>query len=218
MADTADLKTGAWPFIQAVTDFLFLHDKPEAADVILIPGSRHTGHTRRAAELFGQGFAPLVLPSGRFPLSSGAFAGVLPEDQADYPQSYLTEWAFMRDVLMHHGVPEKAILREDQATFTWDNARKSAQVLLNHGVSVKKAILCCRPFHARRALLYYQTAFPETQFLVCPGQETGVDRDDWYQTAQGRARILGELQRLGGQINEQFEALCAATPDLAEFQ
>lgn len=214
----ADYKTGAWPFIQAVTDFLFLHDEPEAADVILIPGSRHTGHTRRAAELYRQGFAPWVLPSGRFPLSAGAFSGVLPEELADYPQPYPTEWAFMRDVLMHHSVPEEAILCEDQATFTWDNAQKSAQVLLRRGIPVKKAILCCRPFHARRALLYYQTAFPETQFLVCPGKEAGVDRDDWYRTAQGRTRILGELQRLGGQINAQFEELCAATPDFAEFR
>ncbi|MFR4292941.1 MAG: hypothetical protein ACLT74_07570 [Christensenellales bacterium] len=38
----------------------------------------------------------------------------------------------------------------------------------------RTAILCCRPFHARRALLY-QTAMPETRFLV-PARKEGVNQ------------------------------------------
>lgn len=213
-----DKQTGAWPFVQAVTDFLFLRNAPEKADVIFIPGSRHTGHTLRAATLYQEGYAPFVLPSGLHGYAQSQFCGVLPEEKAEYPGEYASEWAFMRDVLMHHGVPDSAILREDEATFTWDNARKSAAVLQSRGIVPHTAILCCRPFHARRALLYYQTAMPQTRFLVCPGQEAGVDRDDWYLTPHGRETILGELRRLGSQIMPQFEELCHATENFLPSQ
>ena len=201
-------QTGAYPFIRAVTDFVFVSDAPEKADVILIPGSRHSAHAIRAAELYCAGYAPYVLPSGKHGASMARFGGVAPEERAAYPDDYPTEWAFLREVLRKHGVPDSAILREDEATFTWDNARKSAAVLVKQGIAVETAILCCRPFHARRALLYYQTAMPETHFLVCPAQEKGVNRDDWYQTEAGRARVLGEVRRLGDQIVPQFEELC----------
>ena len=149
-----------------------------------------------------------MLPSGRHGAAVDKFIGVMPEDRAAYPDDYPTEWAFLRDVLIKHGVPDSAILREDEATFTWDNARKSAAVLKAQGISARTAILCCRPFHARRALLYYQTAMPETRFLVCPAREEGVNQDDWYLTQAGRTRVMGEVRRLGDQIVPQFEELC----------
>ena len=157
-------QTGAFTFIRAVTDFVFVSDAPEKADVILIPGSRHPANAIRAAELYRAGYAPYVLPSGRHGAAVDKFIGVMPEDRAAYPDDYPTEWAFLRDVLIKHGVPESAILREDEATFTWDNARKSAAVLKAQGISARTAILCCRPFHARRALLYYQTATRRSPF------------------------------------------------------
>lgn len=213
-----DKQIGAWPFVQAVTDFLFLDHVPEKADVIFIPGSRHLGHTLRAAALYREGYAPYVLPSGLHGYAQAQFCGVLPEDKAEYPGTYNSEWAYMKAVLLHHGVPDSAILREDEATFTWDNARKSAAVLQANGIAPSTAILCCRPFHARRALLYYQTAFPQTRFLVCPGKEAGCDRDDWYLSAQGREKILGELRRLGSQIAPQFDELCQKTDNFLPLQ
>ena len=201
-------QTGAFPFIRAVTDFVFVSDAPEKVDVILIPGSRHPANAVRAAELYRAGYAPYVLPSGRHGAAVDKFIGVMPEDRAAYPDDYPTEWAFLRAVLMRHGVPDSAVLREDEATFTWDNARKSAAVLKAQGIPARTAILCCRPFHARRALLYYQTAMPETRFLVCPAREEGVNQDDWYLTQAGRTRVMGEVRRLGDQIVPQFEELC----------
>lgn len=45
-------QTGVFPFIRAVTDFVFVSDAPEKVDVILIPGSRHPANAIRAAELY----------------------------------------------------------------------------------------------------------------------------------------------------------------------
>ncbi len=195
----------AQPFIEAVTEFIFVQDKPERADVILVPGSRTVEHALRAAEIYRAGYAPYVLPSGRYTISRGHFEPLPEPLRSEYPDDYETEWHFLRAVLMKHGVPEEAILREDQATYTWENAQFSRTVMEKAGLPCRTAILCCHGFHARRALLYYQAAMPGTRFLVCPAHRAGYGPEEWYRTPKGRAKVLGELSRLGGQIGEVFE-------------
>lgn len=204
----ADKRTaGAEDFIRAVTEFIFVQDAPEKADVILIPGSRKTEHAIRAAELYRAGYAPYVLPSGRYSTVKGCFGEIPERYRAEYPGRYETEWDFLRTVLMKHGVPEKAILREDQATYTWENALRSREVLASAGVKAETAILCCHAFHARRALLYYQAAMPDTRFIVCPTATPGYTREDWHLTPKGRDRVLGEVARLGSQVREVFDMM-----------
>ena len=201
------LTMGAEGFVRAVTEFVFVEDKPEKADVIFIPGSRKVEHAIRAAELYRAGYAPYVLPSGRFTIARGYFLELPEPLRSEYPGEFETEWHFLKTVLMKHGVPEEAILREDQATYTWENAQFSRDVLNKLGIQYKTAILCCQAFHARRALLYYQAAMPDTRFIVCPTPAPGYSRNDWYKSEKGRARILGEVQRLGGQIGDVFSMM-----------
>ena len=203
---------GAARFIRAVTDFIFVEDPPEKADVIFIPGSRKAAHAIRAAELYRAGYAPYVLPSGRFTISRGYFLELPEPLRSEYPGPFETEWHFLRAVLMKHGVPDSAILREDQATYTWENAQFSRDVLQKADIPCKTAILACHAFHARRALLYYQAAMPDTRFIVCPAQTPGCSREDWFRTEKGRSRVLGEVQRLGSQTNEVFAMMLEEKP------
>ncbi len=188
---------GANEYIRAVTDFIYVEHAPEKCDAIFIPGSLHPYHIRRAAELYHEGYAPWVIPSGKYGLTRP-----FSPDAA-----YATEWAWMQSELMRQGVPENAILREDQATYTWENAQFSRALTDCLGLTIRRGMLCCRSFHARRALLYYQAAYPDTEWFVCPGEETGLTRNDWFKTPEGRARILGEVRRLGDQVNEVFEQM-----------
>lgn len=208
------LTAGAERYIRAVTDFIFAEDQPEPADVIFIPGSRKTEHAIHAAELYRAGYAPYVLPSGRYATTYGCFRGVPERYKADYPDEYETEWAFLRAVLLKHGVPDSAILREDQATYTWENATYSRDVLAAAGIEVRTALLSCHAFHARRALMYYQAAMPQARILVCPTATPGYTRDDWFLTEKGRNRVLGEVQRLGSQVSEVFAMMLEQTATL----
>ena len=181
-------------FIRAVEDFIFVRDEPRPADIILIPGSTRSAHVLLAARLFREGYAPLVLPSGLHAKGKGSF---------DVP-GFDSEWAWMRALLLGEGVPDSAILREDRATYTWENAQFSRNVMRSAGLDVRTALICCRAPHARRALMYYEAACPEVRFLVCPAPEPGCGPGEWYRTAEGRAMVLGEVRRLGDQISEVF--------------
>ena len=184
-------------FYDDITSFIFLQDEPEMSDVIMIPGSSCSETSVTAAALFHQGYAPYILPSGRYSLVAGAFPY----------EGYESEWDYMRDLLEKEGVPRERILKEDQATFTWENAIYSKKVLQEEGIAVRQAILCCQAFHARRAYTYYQQQFPATRFLVCPAVTRGIRREDWFLDREKTAVVLGELQRCGDQFR------CMLPPD-----
>ena len=202
-----EYSAGARRAVDAMTDFIFTEDAPERSDIIFIPGAMEEGLSLRAAELYREGFAPLLLPSGRYSVTEGRPKPLSPETAARYPGPFETEWEFLSAVLKENGVPEEAILREDRAEYTWQNALFSRRVLDGLGLHPASALLCCKPFHARRALLYYQTAFPDTRIRVCPERAARYTRENWHLSAAGRAKVLGEIARVGGQMGEQLEEL-----------
>lgn len=85
-------------FLNYFTDYIFVKDEPQKADVIFVPGNGYPQMAVHAAELWKEGFAPYVLPSGRYSTVLGHFAGV--QDLAEqYGGNYETEWEFLRTVL-----------------------------------------------------------------------------------------------------------------------
>ena len=144
-------------FYQCITDFIFVEHQPGTADIIFVPGGNYPEAALHAAELYHQGWAPWILPSGKYSILQGYFPG---EQE--------TEWEYLRDILVKAGVPETAVIKENNATFTYENAIESRKVTDALGMTVRTAILSCQAYHARRCLMYYQEQFPETEFLVCP--------------------------------------------------
>ena len=122
-----------------------------------------------------------------------------------YYEDYHTEWDFLKDVLVKNGVKENDILKEDRATFTWENAKYSRMVTDSNEISVKKAIICCKTYHARRALMYYQKAYPETEFLVCPSEVDGINRRNWKNTEEGILAVTEEATRIINQFSLMME-------------
>ena len=188
-------------WIRDVADFIFLGDAPAPADVIFIPGNGHAAPAELAAALYCQGLAPCVLPSGRYAIGSGGFGGQISGARV-YDGAFDTEWAFMRRILLDNGVPDSAILREDEATYTYQNAIFSRRRTDALGLRVQRALLCCMPVHARRAKMYYQTLYPESRILVCPAPGAAVTRESWMRSGEGIDAVLGELSRCGTQFGE----------------
>lgn len=189
-------------FLKQVEEFIFVEDEPKKADIIFVPGNGYPQNAEQAARLYHAGLAPYILPSGRYSITTGAFSGALAKEE-QYRGVYETEWEFMKAVLQKNGVPETAILKEDEATYTYENALFSRKVTDRQKLSVRTALLCCKNYHARRALMYYQKVFPETDIRVCPSCVDGIDRNNWRGSEKGIEEVTKEITR----IIHQFSVL-----------
>ena len=191
-------------FIKDISDFIFVSDLPQKADVIFIPGGSYPELPEHAARLWKEGYAPLVVPTGRYSVKHNRFCGV--RTKADvYTGNYKTECEFMTDVLIKNGVPAAAVLPEDRSEYTQQNAFFSRAVTDAAGLRVTKAIIVCKAFHARRCLTYWLLAYPKTTFFVCPVSPDGLTADNWFLTEKGVDRVLGELARCGDQMTADIK-------------
>jgi uncharacterized SAM-binding protein YcdF (DUF218 family) len=184
-----------------ITNYIFIEDNPEKADIIFIPGGSYAEVAEKSAELWNNKYAPFILPSGKYNPKRGSFSGLLSKMDI-YSGVYATEWEFLKEVLLNNGVDETSVIREMNAENTYENAFNSRNVTDKMNMNIKKAIICCKSFHARRCLMFYQWAYPETDFLVCPSNVQGICKDNWFTTEHGIERVMGELTKCGSQFKE----------------
>ncbi len=189
--------------ITDISDFIFVSDAPRRSDVIFIPGGSHPEQPEYAARLYREGYAKLLVPAGGISVKLDKWPGV--RSKADiYDKSYSSDCEFFIDVLIKNGVPSSAILGENRSGHTRDNAFFSRELLDLNGIFPKRAIIVCKAFHARRCLMLYKLAFPNTDFIVCPVVCLGITEDNWYKSEVGIKRVTGELARCGNQFESDF--------------
>lgn len=185
--------------ITDIANFIFVSDEPEKADAILLPGGSHPKQPEYAAELYHQGYAKWLIPSGGISVKRDKWPGV--RSKADiYNGDYQSDCEFFTDVLLKNGVPASAIIGEDKSGHTRDNAFLSRKAVDEKGVDIKTALIVCKAFHARRCLMLYQMAFPNVDIKVCPVHCYNITKNNWYKSEKGIDRVLGELTRCGNQF------------------
>ena len=123
--------------LQVIWDYLGMHQIPEKSDVIVGFGNFNTNIARRAAELYRQGLAPVVLFTGGLGRNT---EGLLPEPEAV---------RFAR-VAMECGVPEEAILLEPESTKTAENILFTRRLLEERGITHHRILGVHQPFIERR--------------------------------------------------------------------
>jgi uncharacterized SAM-binding protein YcdF (DUF218 family) len=177
-----------YPF-DCISELVFVETEISAADIILVPGGSYPKLMEKAAELYKQGLAPYILPSGHF--------------NPKIPD-YSSEWEFLKSIGIKLGVPEDKILKEDLASHTFENAEFSWKVIKENKLQVKKVILVCKAYHSRRALLTYQTIFPkEIEFFVsCVPDRREISKNNWFLDEEKIKTVMGEVVKIG----KYFEA------------
>ncbi len=197
-----------------IARFIFISDPPVPSDLILIPGTLYNAWAlcRRAAELYHGGYAPYIFATGRFSQQFSSFAAQTEEifrrhpdceertGPAD-PAECETEGSFLKRILLSLKVPGERILVEDGSFNTFENALNARQLLLREGIPHGSVLLCPKPFHSRRALMTFQSAFPASVFTVCPGDIPTLTVDNWFDTPQGYKNVLDELEKCGAYFN-----------------
>jgi uncharacterized SAM-binding protein YcdF (DUF218 family) len=194
--------------IDDIADFIFMESDMQPADIIFIPGGSNPELGEYAAALYKNGLAPAIMPSGGVSVKTGVFHGVKSRKEI-YSLDYPTDCAFLTDVLIKNGVPQDAIYQENESGYTKENAFFSRRLADRNQLSIQRAILVCKCFHARRAFMCYHLAFPETEFFIHPvpyiDGDTAITKENWYKTDAGIDRVLGELMRCSNQFNEEIK-------------
>lgn len=189
--------------IKAITDFIFVCDPPVKSDAIFVAGGSNPALPEMAAKLFSAGLSPFIFIGGAYSIKEGKFPG--PSEKADiYNGDYKTECEFYADVLEKNGVPASAVIGEARSRYTKENAVFAKKLVCERGTETERALLVCQAFHARRCLMYYQLAFPDTQFTVCPVATMGIDTDSWYLSREGRELVFGEMRKIGEQFPDEI--------------
>lgn len=124
---------------------LFLESPGPKADVIVILGGEVDPRIQRAAELFRKGCAPLVLLS----------------ESDNIPECHRA--------LQTAGVPRRALIWENQATSTKENADYTVRIM--QARQMHSAILVTSWYHSRRAFSAFRHFGPDLQFYSMPSHQ-----------------------------------------------
>ena len=167
---------------------------PAKADLLLAAGSHDLRVAEHAARLYHQGIAPLIVCSGGF--------GKMTEGVFQQPEGVL----FARKC--HSlGVPEEAVLIEDQARNTGENFTLSRKLLFAKGIHPQTGIIVCKPYMAKRAWAAASRQWPEVSwgvrtpdipFSAYAADDTALDQE--IQLMAGDLQRLRVYARLGYQV------------------
>ncbi|HSN09694.1 MAG TPA: YdcF family protein [Hanamia sp.] len=138
-------------------DYHLLNNRLEKVDCILTLGSHDLRVPERAAELYLQGFAPLMIMSGGL----GNFTqGLWTEKEAD---KFAT-------VAIEKGIPPEVILIENNSTNTGENIVFTQKLLEEKGLDPQSFIVVQKPYMERRSYATFKKHWPNKKLLVTSPQ------------------------------------------------
>ena len=160
----------------------------ERADAILVLCSYDTRVAERGAELWLEGWAPLLIFSGGLGTIT---ARMWSEPEADQ---------FAR-IASRMGVPEEKILVENRSTNTGENISFTKALLKERGIDPHKFILVQKPYMERRSYATFRKVWPEKEVLVTSAQVSFAEYLDQYTNRELSSDdvvgiMVGDLQRI----------------------
>jgi uncharacterized SAM-binding protein YcdF (DUF218 family) len=165
-------------------NYLHINNKLEKSDCILVLGSHDTRVAERAAELFLEGWAPLLIFSGGL--------GRLTEEVWEE-----TEADKFSAIAKNNGVPESAILIENRSTNTGDNILFTQALLKNKNLDPASFIVVQKPYALRRSYATFKKQWPNKKLLMTSQQITFEQYPNDNISIENVINIMvGDLQRI----------------------
>ena len=165
-------------------DYHHMNHELAKADCILALGSHDLRVADRAAELYLQGWAPLVIMSGGL----GNFTQEMwTEKEADK----------FAAIAIQNGVPADAILIENQSTNTGENIMFTQQLLKTKGMDIQRFIVVQKPYMERRSYATFKKHWPDKELMVTSPQ---IPFEEYANDEIPMEKVIhimaGDLQRI----------------------
>ncbi len=179
-----------------------LNQRLEKADIILVLCSHDKRVAERGAQLFLEGWAPLLAFSGGL---GSITRGMWSEPEAEQ---------FAR-VARGMGVPAEKILVENRSTNTGENVLFTKKLLAEKGIDPRKFILVQKPYMERRSYATFSMFWPEKVAVVTSPQVSFEEYLARYTNPELSGDdvvsiMVGDLQRIrlypsrGFQIHQEI--------------
>ena len=176
-----ELATTIWRYHQ-------LNHSLANADAILVLCSHDKAVAERGAQLFLEGWAPLLIFSGGL--------GSITRHLWREPEANL----FAR-IAVAMGVPTENILIENKSTNTGENVLFTKQLLAERHIDPRTFIVVQKPYMERRSYATFRRLWPEKELVVTSPRVTfdeylSAYSNDALSTADVISIMVGDLQRL----------------------
>src|SRR5688572_12839476 len=165
-----------------------MNHQVEKADAILVLCSHDEKVAERGAQLFLEGWAPLIIFSGG--------QGAITKSLWDEPEAE----RFAR-IAVSLNVPRERILIEPNSTNTGENIQFTKKLVTEKGLNLQKFIVVQKPYMERRSYATFQRYWPEKEAIVTSPQVSFKDYLAEYSnrsltTADVIGIMVGDLQRI----------------------
>ena len=167
-----------------IWDYHHLNHQLEKADAILVLGSIDTRVAERGAQLYLDGWAPLIIFAGGFGrLTKGKW------DEAEADK--------FAKIAIKMGVPKDKVLIENKSTNTGENIKFAQKILEFKGLAPKSIIIVTKPYMERRAWATAKKYWPDKKLIVTSPTISfeedlsgGIDKTEMINI------MVGDLQRI----------------------
>jgi len=173
---------------ETIWNYHLMRHQIAKADAILVLCSHDERVAERGAQLFLEGWAPLIIFSGGL--------GAITKRLWDEPEAE----RFAR-VAISLGVPREKILVETNSTNTGENVQFTKRLLEERGLELRKFIVVQKPYMERRSYATFRRYWPEKEVVVTSPQVSFRDYLAEYSNRSLSAAdvvgiMVGDLQRL----------------------
>ena len=173
---------------ETIWNYHLMKHQVAKADAILVLCSHDERVAERGAQLFLEGWAPLIIFSG----GQGEITRRLwSEPEAE---------RFAR-IAMRLNVPRECILVETKSTHTGENVQFTRKLLAEKGLDPQRFIVVQKPYMERRAYATFRRYWPDTEVIVTSPQVSFDEYVAEYTNSSLSIEdvigiMLGDLQRI----------------------
>src|SRR3954453_6496668 len=187
---------------QRLWDYHHVNNSLEKSDCILVLGSHDTRVAERGAQLYLEGWAPLLIFSGGL--------GRLTEDM--WTETEADKFAA---IAVGMGVPKEAILVENRSTNTGENILFTQELLHQHNLDPQSFIVVQKPYMERRSYATFKKHWPDKTLIVTSPQ---ISFEEYPTEEIPLERVInimvGDLQRIKFYPEKGFQIFQEIPPDV----
>ena len=145
--------------------------------IVVVSGGDTDSRISEGVKLYEQDWAPIIIFSGA--AAEGDISNALA----------------MKRIAVASGVPESAIIVEENSKTTQENAKFTSNIILDKGY--KSIILVTSPYHQRRAYNLFRKELGNNFIIINhSAKDTNWSKRNWWDNNVARFLTFGEVSKL----------------------